>query len=231
MIARAAVFSVIFAAIVGIAVGVLSPGTPARASVATAFNFYPPIDYGSAQNSCGWHTDCEGTANYARGLDFVSNYSPSTAMFYAWGVSGDLSPTARGHAVVGHTKPVGQSICPATSIGIYDSSWNFQVIVYAMHSSPSVYQDGNTFPVYANNLSYGGYWNAQTVGSYDGSACGGATHIMSWFDYNATSHDPYSSCSSPHSSFYYGCFTERGQYTLPHDLNDWTYYSSWTTPS
>ncbi len=229
MMIRSYVRTAFLAAVVGLALGVMSPVAPARATVATTFNFYPPIDYGSAQNSCGWHIDCEGAANYGRGLDFVSNYNPSTAYFNAWGVSGDLTVTARAHAIIGHAKPIGQPYCATTSVGIYDSSWNFQAIIYAMHSSPGTH-DGYLFPVYANNLSYGGYWNSQVIGSFDSTGCPVPVHIMSWYDYNAVPHDSYGNC--PYSSgFYYGCFTERGQYMLPHDLSDWTYYSSWTSPT
>ena len=240
MIRRAGICTVLLSAVVGLALGILAPASPVSASVVTSINYYARVDHASSQNTCGWHTDCAGGANYERGLDFVSNLYPSTAMFNAWAVSGDVTPTARGHAIIGNAKPPGQSICPATSVTIYDSSWNQQVTIYAMHSSPGSY-NGTSFPIYANNLSYGGYWNSRAIGAYDGSTCGGAVHIMSWMGglvpgvINIITHDPWPSYCPQlgpgfHSPYYYPCY-DGGQWSTSHDLNDWTYASSWSTPS
>lgn len=135
----------------GAGLGLLVPSSRAS-GVTTAIYYYAGVDYGTSQLTCGWHSACEGNPNYERGLDWISTQSPwystDAARFNAWGLSPDLSPTARAHAVIGNIRSPEQTNCPSTSVSIYDQNWILQVRVYDMHSEPGSYNGGG-FPIYA----------------------------------------------------------------------------------
>jgi hypothetical protein len=155
-------------------------------------------------------------------------------MFNAWAFSADSSPTLRGYGNVSNIKPPSQPYCPSTSITIYDQNFLQQVRVYDLHSSPGSHS-GEWMAIVARSLSYGGYWNSRTVGAYDSSSCGGAVHVMTWFDglvpgvINIVAHDNYANCQSSgwNPGFYFPCFSGAGEWYPPHDLSDWNYVSQW----
>jgi hypothetical protein len=231
------VFVVAIAA--GAALGFVAPPSKATGPVTTSINYYAPVDYGTSVLTCGWHEDCAGTPNYERGLDWISS-TPSwsgAAMFNAWAVSPDFSPTARAHAVIGSGSPF--SNCPSTSVSVYDQNWTLQLTIYDIHSAPGSHNGGG-FPIYAQSLSYNGYFNVATVGSFlSTSNCSVPLHIMGWFAgnvpgvINIIGHDNYGACTTPgwKSGFYFPCFDTGSNWTAPHDLGDWTYTSQWQTAS
>ena len=234
---RAALSIVVGALAAGAALGFVAPPTEATGPVTTSINYYAPVDYGTSVLTCGWHEDCAGTANYERGLDWVSS-TPGwngAAMFNAWAVSPDFSPTARAQAVIGSASPFID--CPATSISVYDQTGALKLTIYDVHSAPGSH-NGSGFPIYAQSLSYNGYFNVATVGSFVATPnCNFPPHVMSWFAGNGAidiiGHDNYGACTTPgwKTGFYFPCYDLGYNWTFKHDLSDWTYTSQWQTPS
>jgi len=122
---------------------------------------------------------------------------------------------------------------------IYDQNWIPEVEIYYIHTAPGSHYGGG-FPIYAQSLSYNGYFNVDNVGAFLATSnCNFPMHVMTWFAgevpgvINIIAHDNYSSCTAPGwpTGFYFPCFDPGSNWTPPHDLSDWAYTSSWQTGS
>jgi hypothetical protein len=121
----------------------------ASASQGLSIHVYSGALYGASYLTCGWHTVCDGSPNYERGLDFATpTFHPDkSGYFTGWAFSNDAQETVRATGTVGHDTPF--MGCTSTSVDVRDTFAAIQIRLYYVHV-----QQGNfgTFSIYAKQF-------------------------------------------------------------------------------